>query len=266
MLIITETLIVFLLLAGTVSGEELILPGQVFFHQSVASASGQSAIWINPAGLSQGQTGEMFIVTHQGLRWFHDWGGSLTLRFFGMAQRHLHLDGQSDLHDYIIACGIGKQTSLGGSYRYMKGGPNYLNKRHIWTAGFMGQIGRRLSVGLRAENLNRSEINGAQSDIRYVYGLAAPFLRDLATVSFEVDMTGKENCDKADFRTGLELRPRPGIYLYADMDNHSRFNLGFRLNLGAAYVGHYHNFDSAGKSMMGTSYFGSVTGHQPTPF
>lgn len=263
--LIAEILVVFLLV-GVAWGEELILPDQVFFHQSVASAFGQGAVWANPAALSQGQTGDMVIVTHQGMRLFHDWGGAVTFKFFGTAQRHLHLDGQPDLHDYIIAFGVGKQTSLGGSYRYLKGGPSYLNKRHIWTAGFIGHISQKINVGLRAENLNRDEINGVQSDIRYVYGIAAPFLHNLTTVSFEVDMTGKENLDKADFRTGLELRPRPGVYIYADCDNHSRFNLGFRLNIGAAYVGHYHNFDSGGKSMMGTSYFGSVTGRQPTPF
>jgi protease-4 len=243
---------------------ELMVPDDLFFYRPVASAYGQSTVWSNPAGLANKQLGSMLVFTQRNQRVIQDYGASATTKMLAIAYRHLDNDQSSDLDEYVLAIGGGRRLKIGLSYRYIKNGPGYLNNRHTWNLAVLAQRTKNLSMGARFENLNRGRVEGERTDIRLVYGAAARVYRDIVTVSFDVDMTRKENLDAADFRTGIEVRPIPGMYLYADFDNHSRFNLGFRLNFGSAYVGHYHNFDRDGKSYLGTTYTGSVKGKQPS--
>jgi len=243
---------------------ELILPDDVFFYRPVASVFDQSAAWNNPAALGNRQIGSVFMFTQRDNRAFRDYGGAASMRMLSMAYRHIENDDKADLDEYVFAIGGGKRLQFGFSYRYFKNAPGHLNHRHLWNGALLLQHSPNFSVGARVENLNRGVIDGEKSDIRFVYGGAMRFYKDLVTVSFDVDMTQKENIHQADFRTGIEVRPEPGLYLFADFDNHSRFNLGFRINIEKTYGGHYHNFDRHGKSFRGTTYVGSVKGNQPS--
>ncbi len=252
------------ILTGAAGGVELILPKNLFFYRPVASVWGQTAVWTNPAALSYGHTGNIIIFTNRNKRMIRDWGTASTLKVSGMAYRHIDGGDEPDLNEYVFALGGGRKFSYGFSYRYIKDGPGYLNRRHLWTLGFLSRNKGNFAYGIRIENLNRGRIDGERSDIRYVFGTAARVYRNMVTVTFDVDITGKESLRQADFRTGIEVRPLPGMYLYLDFDNHSQFNLGFRLNFGSGYAGHYHNFDRDGKTILGTSYIGSVKGKQPS--
>lgn len=258
------TFIIMAVTIGPITAEEVLIPEEVFFFQPVASVFGQSSGWNNPAALGHQQKGSIFIISHREDRFVRDWGGAISMNMLAAAYREVNFGGTSDLKEYLAALGGGQKIKLGMSYRYFKEGPGYLNKRHLWNAALLIQHRENVSYGGRAENLNRGRIDGEKSDIRFVYGAAARFYRDLVTVSFEVDMTQKENLNAADFRTGIEVRPMPGMYLYADFDNHSRVNLGFRLNFGSSYAGHYHNFDRDFKSYRSVTYVGSVSGKQPS--
>lgn len=246
------------------SSEELVLPNEVFFYRPVASVHGQSAVWINPAALSSRYQGSMLLFTQRDERVVRDWGTSVTMKMLAAAYRKIDNKNSSNLEEYIFAISGGRHLKFGLSYRYIKNGPGYFDNRHLWNLGVLSQQSRNLSLGARIENLNRGKIDGKRTDIRFVYGAATRVYRDLVTVSFDVDMTSKENLNQADFRTGIEVRPIPGLYLYADFDNRSRFNLGFRANLGSSYAGHYHNFDRDARSYRGTTYVGSVEGRQPS--
>ncbi len=246
------------------SAGEVVLPSEVFFYYPVASVTGQNAAWVNPAGLGHSNTGSMVIFTQRQERLFRDWGAVAVVRMFSAAYRHINYHDQSDYQEYIFAGGAGRRTKIGFSYRYVQSAAGYLNNRHTWNVGLLLYNSEKVTVGGRAENLNRGRINGERSDIRYVFGLAVDLFRRMATGTFEVDMTSGESLHAADFRTGIEVEPVPGAYLYLDFDNHWRINLGFRLNFGLSYVGHYHNFDRDFKSRMGTTYVGSVQNPQPS--
>jgi protease-4 len=252
------------ILTGAANGVELILPENLFFHRPVASVWGQTAVWTNPAALSYGHSGIAVIFTHRDERLIRDWGTASTLKVSGMAYRHIDGGDEPDLNEYVFALGGGRRFGYGLSYRYIKDGPGYLNRRHLWTLGFLSRNKKNFAYGIRIENLNRGRINGKRSDIRYTFGTAARVYRDMVTATLDVDMTGKESLHQADFRTGIEIRPLPGMYLYVDFDNHWQFNLGFRLNFGSNYAGHYHNFNRDGKTVLSTSYIGSVKGKQPS--
>jgi len=258
---------ILLLLTGATAlhGEEVAMPQQVFFFQPVATAWGQTPVWINPAALGWGHRGEMLMFTHRSGHFIRDWGLSTTYRNFGFAYRSVPFDDLKDVSEYVFGVGAGRQFSYGLSYRYFKSGPGYLNKRHLWTLAVSSRGSDNMAFGARIENLNRGRIDGKRSDIRFVYGIAMRSLEDKLTLSFDVDMTAKESFKQADFRTGIEARPVPGLYLFADFDNHSQFNLGFRLNIGSAYAGHYHSFDRDAKSRYGTSFIGKIKGRQASP-
>ena len=250
---------------GVASAAEVRLPDEIFFYQPVASVWGQPAAWINPAAIPSAQVGRMLVFTQRGNHLVRDWGLAGTQKYVGVAYRHVAGDGQPDVNEYLIGLGAGGSSSYGISYRYFKDGPGYLRHRHLWTAGLVSRLSPNLALGARAENLNRGKIDGLASDVRYVYGAAVRLYRNLVTASFDVDMTSKESFRQADFRSGIEARPIPGLYLFADVDNHRRFGFGFRLNIGAGYVGHYHNFDRDLRATMGTTYVGSVSGRQSSP-
>lgn len=245
-----------------VRAEEVELPGEVFFYSPIASSFGQNAVWTNPAALGRRQLGSVLIFTHRDKRLIRDFGSVTTTRALGFAYRSIQGGDSPDHEEFIFALGGGKRTGVGISYRYIRKGAGYLNNRHLWTASILFQQTRQLSVGARAENLNRGRINGVRSDIRFVYGAALRAYKDQFTVTFDVDMTQKESFRQADFRTGIELRPMRGMFIYADVDNHSRFNLGFRLNLRSNYVGHRMEFESSCKSYLSTTYVGTVKGRQ----
>lgn len=251
-------------LSATVSAGDVVLPDEVFFYYPVASVTGQHAAWVNPAAMGFSNTGSMFIFTQRQKRVFRDWGAVAVMRMLSVAYRRINYDFQTDFEEYIFAAGGGGRTKVGFSYRYIKAADGYLNNRHLWTVGFLLHNSPRLTIGGRAENLNRGRIDGERSEIRFVYGIAADLYRNMVTATFEVDMISGESLTNADFRTGIEVRPVPGAYVYLDFDNHWRINLGFRLNFGSSYVGHYHNFDRDFKSTMGTSYLGSVSHRQPS--
>lgn len=244
------------------SAVELKLPSDLFFYQPVASLSAQNAPWINPAAINPRQAGNMILFTQRQDRVIRDWGMSSTFKTIGIAYRQLDGGEQSDLKEYIFAFGGGRQKNIGFSYRYIKDGPGHLNKRHLWNAGLQMRKNRNLALGVRMENINRGKIDGIKTDINYAFGGTARVYRNMVFLSFEADMTDRENLSQADYITAIEVRPLPGLYLYGNFDNHSRFNLGLRMNFGSSYTGHYHNFSRDGKSLMGTTYLGSVKGRQ----
>ncbi len=251
-------LAILLLSAACASAGEVILPHEVFFYHPVASVRGQNAAWINPAALGYSNNGSILVFTQRQKHIVRDYGGAAVMRLFSFAYRKINHDDAPNLEEYIFAVGGGNRTKFGFSYRYIKHGPGYLNKRHLWNLGILIAESPNATLGARVENLNRSPINGEKSDIRYVYGIALNLYRTMVKGTFEVDMTQSENFDAADFHTGFEVNPIPGLLLYLDFDNHTRINLGFRVNFGMTYAGHYHNFDRNFKSVMGTTYLGSV--------
>lgn len=254
--------LVWLALAAAAYGGEVVLPEEVFFYQPVASVTGPASFWTNPAATPTVQAGSMLMFTQRNNRLVRDYGTAANWRAFGAAYRHVVGNDRRDLDEYLFAFGGGQRNRLGLSYRYIKNGPGYLHHRHLWTIGFLSRANARFALGARIENLNRGRIDGVRSDIRFIYGAAYRLYEDMVTATFDVDMTGKESLNRADFRTGVEVRPTPGVYLYADVTNHSRFQFGFRVNLGSAYVGHYHYFDRDLRSLHGTSYVGQVKGSQ----
>lgn len=250
--------------AAGAAAEELVLPHEVFFHYPVASATGQNAAWINPAALGYANNGSILVFTQRQRRLVRDYGGAAVMRLFSIAYRKIKYDNATDHEEYIFAAGAGRRTKFGFSYRYIKHGQGYLNKRHLWNLGILIAESANATLGARVENLNRSPIDGRKTDIRYVYGISMNLYRAIVKGSFEVDMTQNENLDEADYRTGFEVNPIRGLLLYLDFDNHSRINIGFRVNFGMTYAGHYHNFDRNFKGVMGTTYVGSVDHTQPS--
>jgi len=249
------------LTTGTVwAGPAVDIPGEVFYYRPVAAVWDQSAIWNNPAALAGLMPGSAIIFTSRDDRLFRDWGMVGTWKFFGAAYRKIESDPQT--REYIFGGGFGKKLKMGATYRYFKDGPGYLDNRHLWTIGVLSQYNKRFSLGARLENLNRGRINGERSEVRLVYGIGGRIYRDIVTATFDVDMTSGESHRQADFRTGVEVRPRRGLFLFADFDNHSQFNFGFRINLSREYVSHYHNFDRNFKGQQSTTAIGNVRGRQ----
>lgn len=253
-----------LLWAAVAAADEVVLPGEVFFNHSVASVKGENSAWINPAALGYAQSGSVLIFTQRQQRLIRDYGGAAVFRVFSIAYRKINRDNVADHEEYIFAAGAGGRTKFGLSYRYIKSGEGYLNRRHLWNFGLLIAESPNATLGARIENLNRTKIDDKKSDIRFIYGIAVNLYRNIVTGTFDVDMSQKGNLNTADFRTGFEGSPITGLLLYLDFDNHSRINLGFRVNFGMTYAGHYHNFDRDFNSVMGTTYVGSVDYQQPS--
>ena len=254
--------LIILMTASLGLSAEVTLPHEVFYFYPVASATGQNAVWINPAALGQRQSGSMLIFAHRDNRIIRDWGTASTTGAMGVGYRFIKGNGQPDYKELTFALGAGQRTAFGLSYQYIKEGPGYLRHRHLWNAGLLLRHSRDVSFGIRAENLNRGRIDGLRSDIRFVYGVAARTYQDRLTVSFDVDLTHKQSHRDALLKTGMEVRPMPGMFVYADIDNHSHFNLGIRINLNANFVGNRTEFDRTGKTYLSTTYAGTVLGKQ----
>jgi hypothetical protein len=232
-----------ILSAAIAAADEVVLPNEVFFHHSVASVKGENSAWINPAALGYARSGSVLIFTQRQQRLIRDYGGAAVFRAFSIAYRKINRDNAPNHEEYIFAAGAGGHTKFGLSYQYIKSGEGYLNKRHLWNVGLLLAESPNATFGAR---------------LRFIYGIAVNLYRNIVTGTFDVDMSQKENFNAADFRTGFEASPLTGLLLYFDFDNHSRINLGFRVNLGMTYVGHYHNFDRDFNSVTGTTYVGSV--------
>ncbi len=257
--------ILLMLAATTARGEpRLELPEEVFFYQPVASAWGQAGFWNNPASLGAGQSGNILVFTHRADRFIRDWGGAATWKFVGLAYRKINNDDISDVSEYMIGLGGGDKLRFGVSYRYFRDGPGYLNNRHLWTIGLQSHYNRNFRFGVRAENLNRGRIDGQRSDIRYVYGVGARIYKEIVSLTFDVNQLHTQSLDESEFRTGFDVRPIPGLYVFGDISNKNGFNIGIRANIEREYVTHYHSFDKDGKSRLGTTAFGMVNGNQPS--
>ncbi|UCD94010.1 MAG: hypothetical protein JSU69_09600 [Candidatus Zixiibacteriota bacterium] len=251
----------FAALCSDVSGANRVeIPGGVYYHRFTSSVSGIEAAWINPAALGYDKmvalqlTGELY----QG-NFADNWGITAGGDGVGISYRHLADLRQEDYDEYIFSAGVQSWHGifLGGSYRYVKNGPEELDKKHFWSLGFLIKQNPRFALAGVFYNLNRSRVDGRRSDIEQIYSISHTAHRGLLTISAEVSLSTAQSLKGAAFRYGVDVNPLRGVIINVSFDNRDNYEAGFRINLARYFLGEQTRL-CGGNVQRGTSIFGGI--------
>lgn len=255
-----------LLLSQSLSGANPVeFPKGVHYHRFAALVDGPEAVWINPAALGAYQS-----VSAQITGDFYDgsfaqnWGFCTAGDGVGLSYRHLdNIDGE-DYKEYLAGAGLrtGYGIFVGGSYRHVKDGPEYLDDTHFWNIGLLVRQNPNLYMAAVISNLNREEVGGIKTDIGQLYSASCmPFGRHLR-ISTEISLSTKQSLSGATYVYGAEFYPIPGLTGYFNFDNDENYELGVRVNLTQYFVGVQSSRGSGGVHYGTSLTAGIVSGPQ----
>lgn len=263
------SLILFLSLlpAASVFSERIELPQSVFYYRPAASVFGSEAAWVNPAALGRyGVQSYQFIGEYLDGRVVKSWGLVSSGERLATAYRKIENPGGTDFKEYVLALGtaFGARMHMGGSYRYFKDGPGIFDNRHFWNFALTGSSGPNFRWGAVFSNLNRGRINGVRSETEQRYSASLRLYDDLVTISADMFLSTDTRLSNADFVYDLELRPRPGLFITAQLDSDRNFRIGLRANLLRYFVGSQSRFNRGGKGRGSIIYAGYNDSRQPS--
>lgn len=247
------------------AGERLALPPDVFYYQPAASVFGAEAIWINPAGLGRfDAAGFQIIADYYAGDYVKSWGWALHRDRLSSAYRHVNNPGGADYDEWLWAGGIrlGRQFSVGLSYRYFRNGPGYYEDRHLWTIGLASRGSGPFALGAVFSNLNRGRIDGARSLVEHRYSLGYRPFGNRLTLAVDMITTTERWADDAHFVYHAEYCPKPGLFLNAQIETGGAFQVGFRANLVKLFIGSRSAFDSHGHNGRTTVFIGGTNQRQ----
>ncbi len=261
-------LIIFIGLATavTVTAQRIPPVRGVFYYQPASFGIGSQALWNNPAGLGRYHaSGFQFMADISDGSYAKSWGAAVQADRMGVAYRYLHKP-EGNYKEYIFGAGLPVTAGifLGGSYSYFSGAPGIYNKRHSWNLSLLSQSTPTFAWAAVFSNLNRSEVDGRNSEIEQRYSIA--FRLPSYPVTFAVDMmlSTRTKLSNAEYVYHLQTFPIPGLYIDANIDSHQNFEFGVRANLLKYFVGSQSDFSSGGHHRRTTTYAGATSLRQPT--
>ena len=157
----------------------------------------------------------------------------------GVAYRHLNDFIGKAYDEYIFAAGSEIVTGFnwGGSYRYIKNGPEYYNRRHFWNLALAIRKSEAISLAAVFENLNRGKIAGQKSAVEQRYALSYHLLKIGMILSVEAVTASGRSLSNADYHYSLEYFSRRNWQLFGTIDNSENYQLGARYSHGAYSYG-----------------------------
>jgi hypothetical protein len=258
--------LLFLFCLGTaLGGDRIFLPDDVYYHRFASSVSSLEATWINPAGLGQSRVIKAQYIGVVGVGGIREkWGYNMVGDGIGIGYRGIDDSSGQKYDEYIFAFGAGLQRRFywGLSYRYIKNGPTFYNKRHFWNIGFLIESSRIFSMAALFSNLNRGRIDGERTDIEQLYSFSYKPSGEKIILSIEIALSAGQNLSKADYNYGVDIIPIRGVTLYGYFHDNSSYEIGFRVNLRKYFIGAQPSFDGNGSHSGTPFYVGYNTGRQ----
>ncbi len=251
----------------TALAERIEIPGGVFYYQPAASVFGSEATWINPAALARYRVaGFQFMADYFDSDYARSWGSVVSREGLAVAYRTLHNPDGDDYKDYIwtTAMPLGRELSLGGSYRYFKEGPGIFNNRHFWNLSVMYRPDGNFSLAGVLSNLNRGKINGERTETEQRYSLSYRPTGINVTASVDMFLSTGTRLSNADYVYHAEFSPVKGLFVNGLIDNEKNFQIGVRANLRQYFVGSRRSSDSDAKHRGTTVFAGASNSRQPS--
>ena len=200
--------------ANLFGGVRINEPGAVYYHRFASAVSGPEAIWINPAGLGLNKKFNMqYIATFYDGDFTSDWGTAMSGDGIGISYRSVEnfVGGKYEEYIYGVGIWVGNGLFAGGSYRYIKRGFDYLNKRHFWNIGLIYTNHPQFILAAVYSNLNRSEVNGEKSDLKQLYSLSYNTIDKKLSASIEMSIFSGLSLSGAKYNYGVDWQVKPNI-------------------------------------------------------
>lgn len=252
-------LVIILLFTTNVLGEFRIdQPEDVYYHRFASAVTGPEATWINPAGLGlSNKFNIQYIATFHNGDFTKDWGTVMSGDGFGLSYRSVEDFMGAKYVEYIYGAGVevGGSLYLGGSYRYIKKGFGYFNKRHFWNIGLLYDNHPQIRLGAVFSNLNRGKANGEKSDMKQLYSVSYKTKDERFTVSIETSLSSKQNLSMAKYNYGIDWQAKPNLKIFANYNNDKFFQIGFRLDLKDYFFGTQSRGEAENYHHLGTSVY-----------
>jgi len=257
--------LLFGLSTAAMAGERLPIPSGVYYHRFASAVGGAEALWVNPAALGDIPGVNFQLMADYGDGDFgQDWGVALAGDNIGVGFRRLDNFEGGRLDEYVFAVGksIGLDYHWGGSYRYISRAPGFYNKKHFWNVSLLLRRASGFSYAMVFSNLNRSRVDGRETDIEQLYSISYFPRRIPLVLSLDVNLSTGQNLSEAIYRYGLEISPVGGLRIYGQITSESDYQLGLRINLGRYFIGSQGISDSGGNSGRTAFYAGLTTAQQ----
>lgn len=235
----------------------LPLPEGIHYHRFASSVAGPEAVWINPAAL--GKNSNLY-VQYMGEYFDGDfadsWGLVVTGDGVGISYRYLEDFLGAEYGEYIFGVGssLGETFYWGGSYRYVKKGPENYNKRHFWNFGLIYSNSPQYTMGAVFSNLNRGKIEGEKSAVEQLYSVSYRSAGGMWIFSTEMTLSSGQSLSDAEYRYGLDVIFSERIRLFASIDDDKNYQIGFRINFGEYFAGGQGRADSE-NNHLGTAVY-----------
>ena len=260
-------LILVLMSPVALQAERLPIPSGVFYYQPAATVFGAEAAWVSPAALGWYRAQSyQFLVDYYDGGFAKSWGLVTSGERLAFAYRRVDNSTDDDFIETVFATGfsMSDRSYLGGSYRYFREGPYPYNNRHLWNLSFLLKGRGPFSAGAVVSNLNRGRVDGERTDTEMRYSLGYRPDNGKLTVAADMFLSTGTKLSNADYVYHLEVRPKPGLYVYAGVDSDMDFMVGVRANLLRYFVGSRSGFDRDGKGRGTTLFAGGSDLRQPS--
>ena len=242
-------------------------PEGLFYYQPSATVYGAEALWTNPARLSTfNATSYEFLADYFDGKFARSWGYVFSRDRFALAYRYLDRPGEGVYREYLWGGGFALPggTELGISYRYFKDGPGIYNHRHFWNLGLSGAYGPAFRWGAVFSNLNRGRMAGGRTETEMRYSIAYRPMGPNLTLAIDMSLSTGTSLSSADYTYHVEIKPTPGLYLYAGIDSDRNYQVGFRANLRQYFTGFRSRFNRDGDGRGTTLFLGGTSLKQPS--
>ncbi len=246
---------------GIRAENRISLPEGVYYHQFASHASGLTGGWTNPALLGLDRNIYIqYIGEYFDGRFGQNYGFALAGDNVGIAYRRIGSFNGNKYKEYIFSAGLELVPGLfgGGSYRYIKDGPDGWSGRHFWNLGFVMAKSARFSLAGLFSNLNRNRREGQKTDFEYLYSFTYQAMPGRLSFSVEALLSGDESISDADYRFGARYVLSRRVKSYASINDRDFFQLGLVFNLDDYLIGGQSRFD-ADAHHQGTSLYGVYT-------
>ena len=252
---------------SSVQSARLPIPSGAFYYQPAATVFGSEAAWVNPAALGWYRAQSyQFLVDYYDGRLAKSWGLVTSGERMAFAYRRVDNPSGDDFIESIIATGFSfsQKAYVGGSYRYFREGPEPYNNRHSWNFSLLLRGNSPFSAGAVLSNVNRNRVDGVRTETETRYSLGYRPANGKLTLAADMFLSTKTRLSNADFVYHLEVRPKPGLYLYAGLDSDRDFQVGMRANLLRYFVGSKSGFNRDGDGRGTTVFSGATSLRQPS--
>ena len=252
--------------AGTYPDRRILLP-----YQTVATAGDLWALRYNPAALAVDDDLQMILahtyndsdLAGNDLIYLSKHGLAVGIEWLGSG-------GEPKARHQTVGWGgeVRKRIFFGTSYRWVVSDNPAENKAHFWTTALMVRPGKRVSFGVRVDNLNHMPYLGERMATLYTYSAGLNLARGRIVLGVDYTQATGQRLPDGTTQLSAAVEPVNGLVLYGDYGDKGqplydlsgsteKFGLGVRLNLTQFMVSSYNAFNEHGKFFRGNFAAGS---------